>query len=48
MTEIIVDVMVHVLRILSLLTKEVKEGKLSELILLAHKQRQSQPLQERL
>ena len=34
MTEIIVDVMVHVLHILALLTKEIKQGKTSELILL--------------
>jgi hypothetical protein len=34
MTEIIVDVMVHVLHILALLTKEIKQGKISELILL--------------
>jgi hypothetical protein len=33
MTEIIVDVMVHVLHILALLTKEIKEGEISELIL---------------
>ena len=31
MTEIIVDVMVHVLHILALLTKEIKQGKISEL-----------------
>ena len=30
MTEIIVDVMVHVLHILALLTKEIKQGKTSE------------------
>ena len=34
MTEIIVDVMVHVLHILALSTKEIKQGKMSELILL--------------
>jgi len=34
MTEIIVDVMVHVLHILALLTKEIKQGNISELILL--------------
>lgn len=34
MTEIIVDVMVHVLHVLALLTKEIKQGKISELILL--------------
>ena len=34
MTEIIVNVMVHVLHILALLTKEIKQGKTSELILL--------------
>ena len=34
LTEIIVDVMVHVLHILALLTKEIKGGKISELILL--------------
>jgi hypothetical protein len=34
LTEIIVDVMVHVLHILALLTKEMKGGKISELTLL--------------
>ena len=34
LTETIVDVMVHVLHILALLTKEIKQGKISELILL--------------
>ncbi len=34
MTEIMVDVMVHVLHVLALLTKEIKQGKISELILL--------------
>lgn len=34
MTEIIVDVMVHVLHVLALLTKEIKQGIISELILL--------------
>ena len=34
LTEIIVDVMVHVLHTLALLTKEIKQGKISELILL--------------
>jgi hypothetical protein len=34
MAEIIVDVMVHVLHVLALLTKEIKRGKISELILL--------------
>jgi hypothetical protein len=33
MTEIIVDVMVHVLHILALLTKEIKQGNISELVL---------------
>jgi hypothetical protein len=33
-TGIIVDVMVHVLHVLALLTKEIKQGKISELILL--------------
>jgi hypothetical protein len=33
-TDIIMDVMVHVLHVLSLLTKEIKQRKLSELILL--------------
>jgi hypothetical protein len=32
MTEIIVDVMVHVLHILALLTKEIQQGKISESI----------------
>jgi hypothetical protein len=32
MTEIIVDIMVHVLHVLALLTKEIKQGKISELI----------------
>jgi len=31
-TDIIVDVMVHVLHILALLTKEIKQGKISKLI----------------
>ena len=34
MTEIIVDVMVHVLYVLTLLTREIKQGIISELILL--------------
>jgi hypothetical protein len=34
MTKIIVDVMVHVLHILALLTNEINQGKLSELVLL--------------
>jgi hypothetical protein len=34
MTELIVDVMVHVLHIVALLTKEIKQRKISELILL--------------
>ena len=34
MTEIIVDVMVHVLHVLALLTNEVKQGKIGELIVL--------------
>jgi hypothetical protein len=33
-TEIIVDVMLHVLHVLALLTKEIKQGKISELYLL--------------
>lgn len=32
MTEIIVDVMVHLLHILALLTEEIKRGRISELI----------------
>jgi hypothetical protein len=34
MTEIIVDVMVHVIHVLALLTREIKQGKISELFLL--------------
>ena len=34
MSEIIVDVMVHVLHVLALLTKEIEQGKISKLILL--------------
>ena len=34
MTDIIVDVMIHVLHVLAILTKEIKQRKTSELILL--------------